>query len=171
MNAQSLPLINFLKGWPSHSLLPASLVLTASQSALTHHASAALSYGPDEGYEPLRHSISEWLTHFYRPKAGPVTYDRISITGGASQSLACILQTFTDPVYTRNVWMVAPTYYLACRIIEDAGFAGRLRGVPEDAEGVDLEVLENGLRESEERAVKEGNLKPVRVYIIPFLLF
>lgn len=37
--------------------------------------------------------------------------------------------------------MVAPCYFLACRIFEDAGFAGRLRAVPEDAEGIDVEYL------------------------------
>lgn len=57
--------------------------------------------------------------------------------------------------------MVAPTYYLACRIFHDAGFMERLRGVPEDEEGIDLEFLERGLREAEERAAKEGNIRPV----------
>lgn len=38
--------------------------------------------------------------------------------------------------------MVAPCYFLACRIFEDAGFEGRLRGVREDAEGIDVEYLE-----------------------------
>jgi DNA-binding transcriptional MocR family regulator len=56
--------------------------------------------------------------------------------------------------------MVAPTYYLACRIFADAGFDGRLRGVLEDEEGIDLEYLEEGLRESEERALAEYNTTP-----------
>lgn len=38
--------------------------------------------------------------------------------------------------------MVAPCYFLACRIFEDAGFAGRLRAVREDGEGIDVEYLE-----------------------------
>lgn len=38
--------------------------------------------------------------------------------------------------------MVAPSYYLACRIFEDAGFHGRLRAVPEDEEGIDIDYLE-----------------------------
>jgi DNA-binding transcriptional MocR family regulator len=43
---------------------------------------------------------------------------------------------------TQAVWMVAPCYFLACRIFEDAGFAGRLRAVREDGEGIDVEYLE-----------------------------
>lgn len=57
--------------------------------------------------------------------------------------------------------MVAPTYFLAARIMDDAGFAGRLRGIPEDDQGIDLDVLEEGLRAAEEKAQQEGNTKPV----------
>ena len=85
----------------------------------------------------------------------------ILITGGASQNLACILQVFTDPVYTRNVWMVAPTYFLACRMMDDAGFTGRMRGVPEDESGVDLAFLRRELEAAEEKAKVEGNTEPV----------
>lgn len=60
--------------------------------------------------------------------------------------------------------MVAPTYYLACRIFHDAGFMERLRGVPEDEEGIDLEFLERELQEAEDKAMVEGNNKPVRLF-------
>ncbi|KAH6855637.1 pyridoxal phosphate-dependent transferase [Chaetomium sp. MPI-CAGE-AT-0009] len=78
-----------------------------------------------------------------------MTADEFAITGGASQALACVLQSFTDPGYTRAVWVVAPCYFLACPIFEDCGFRGRLRAVPEDEAGVDVEVLERRLRECE----------------------
>lgn len=45
--------------------------------------------------------------------------------------------------------MISPTYYLACRIFDDAGFAGKLKAVPEDAEGIDLDQLEEGLAAAE----------------------
>ncbi|KAK3293893.1 pyridoxal phosphate-dependent transferase [Chaetomium fimeti] len=81
---------------------------------------------------------------------GNMTADEFAITGGASQALACVLQSFTDPGYTRAVWVVAPCYFLACAIFEDCGFHGRLRAVPEDEVGVDVGVLERRLRECEE---------------------
>lgn len=93
---------------------------------------------------------------------------RIVISGGASQNLACVLQVFSDPVYTRNVWLVSPTYYLACGMFEDAGFGDKLRAVREDAEGIDVDFLERELNKSEERAVADGNLEPVR-YIYSLL--
>ena len=45
--------------------------------------------------------------------------------------------------------MVAPTYFGACRIFDDAGFAGRMRAVPEDLEGLNIEALEHGLTRME----------------------
>ncbi|KAL1876713.1 Valine--pyruvate aminotransferase [Paecilomyces lecythidis] len=153
--------INLLRGWPNPALLPVADLSQASTTVLSTPSiyEPGLQYGPDEGYQPLRQHVAEWLTSFYQP-AGPVTQDRICITGGASQNLACVLQAFTDPVYTRNVWIVAPMYYLAGRIFDDSGFAGRLRGIPEDEEGIDLDFLERGLEETEKRAVSEGNNEP-----------
>ena len=57
--------------------------------------------------------------------------------------------------------MVSPTYFMACRIFEDAGFGGRLRSVPEDEGGIDIAFLREGLRKSEEDAVSNGNVEPV----------
>ena len=45
--------------------------------------------------------------------------------------------------------MVEPTYFLACPIFQDAGFTGRMRGVPEDKEGIDLEFLRARLEDAE----------------------
>ena len=123
--------INFLQGWPHPSLLPPRLLQIASTNVLLDVPSVTtevLEYGNDGGYPPLMKSIASWLTKFYAPRE-PVSHKRIVISGGASQNLACILQTYTDPLYTRNVWIVAPAYYLAFRIFTDSGFDGRLKAV------------------------------------------
>ncbi|KAI1357606.1 pyridoxal phosphate-dependent transferase [Xylaria arbuscula] len=172
--------INFLRGWPSTSLLPAAALRAASQTALSDPKvwAPGLEYGPDPGYQPLREALARWLGRFYggvippsptgtgasgegnqaqnlsnarRDDDDESTADRITITGGASQSLACLLQSFTDPAQTLAVWIVAPCYFLACPIFEDAGFAGRLRAIPEDAEGVDITFLEREMRALEEQ--------------------
>ncbi|KIN00159.1 hypothetical protein OIDMADRAFT_145668 [Oidiodendron maius Zn] len=142
--------INLLRGWPNPSLLPTVAIQTAAQAALSDPAisTPGLLYGPDPGYQPLRESISSWLSRFYgNPlQDGETAADRaerICITGGASQNLACALQVFTDPLYTR-AWMVAPCYFLACRIFDDSGL--KMTAVGEGEEGVDLKALEDGLQ-------------------------
>lgn len=156
-------LVNLLKGWPHNDLTPLAAVRAATQTALSdpHTSVLALRYGPDEGYPPLREEIARWLSAFYSP-ANPTSSARICISGGASQNLARVLQGFTDPIYTRNIWMIAPTYFLASRILEDGGFLGKLRAVPEDDEGIDMAILRSKIRDSEEDAIAGGNLKPVR---------
>ena len=162
MSSRSQTQIDLFRGWPNPGLLPPRSLKQASSVALSDPKvwTPGLAYGPDEGYLPLRQELAKWLTNFYQPKDS-ISIDRICVTGGASQNLACLLQTFTDPVYTRNIWMVAPTYYLACRIFDDSGFAGRIKGVPEDSEGIDLDFLLQGLQRSEEQAQVEGNRDPV----------
>lgn len=132
-----------------------------------------LQYGPDEGYQPLRERLAQWLGQHYSVEPDA---NRICITGGASQNLACIMQSFTDPLYTRAVWMVAPCYHLAGGIFEDAGFAGRLRAVPEDDEGVDIQELERKIEacESEEKLKSHQEVSariPPSLTIMPIEIF
>lgn len=155
--------INLLRGWPSASLLPADLIRNAANKVLSdpNVSTPALWYGPDPGYEPLRKNIAKWLTEFYAPPDA-IPASRICITGGASQNLGCMLNVYTDPEYTRNIWIEAPAYFLAFRIFEDAGFgvAGKMRAVPENEEGIDTEFLRRELTKSEEAAKKNGLSRP-----------
>ncbi|POR32348.1 Uncharacterized protein TPAR_07450 [Tolypocladium paradoxum] len=153
--------INLMRGWPSPDVLPASLLSAACQRVLTDPAeyTPILQYGPSAGHQPLRDGLAQWLGRHYgvEPDA-----ERICITGGASQNLACILQSFTDPNYTRAVWIIAPCYYLACGIFEDSGFAGRLRATPEDDEGIDLEALERSINELDDHESRQPQQQPLK---------
>ncbi|TEY65585.1 hypothetical protein BOTCAL_0138g00270 [Botryotinia calthae] len=172
--------INLMRGWPKTSLLPTSCIQNAANKVLTNPdlANPGLLYGPDPGPSNMRESVAMWLREFYseyypssasnsdeenknreplnKDNQGTQTSpeaDRICITGGASQNLACILQTYTDPLVTR-VWMVTPGYFLAGRIFDDSGL--RVRAVGEGDEGVDLEGLESMMKETgkEDRGVE-----------------
>lgn len=149
--------INLMRGWPNPSLLPTSLIQSAANSALSDPsiASQALLYGPDPGYGPCREALAAWLSKFY---ASSISASKLCITGGASQNLGCMLAVYTDPEYTRNIWIVAPAYYLAFRIFEDAGFAGKMRAVLEDDEGIDLAYLRREIEKSEHEAKKKGGM-------------
>lgn len=165
MSAHHRPaqLIDLRKACPTRRLLPASSIAYASRAILTDPFgySDALLHGPDLGPTPLRQEVAIWLSEFYRPNAGPITPGRLCITGGASQNLSCILQKFTDPVYTRAVWLVAPTLQISCKIFEDNGLEGKLRVVLEDEEGLDINSLANLLAIEEENAIRSANITPV----------
>lgn len=145
--------INLQLGWPTPSLFPASQLLDGASDVLQSEkkTAAALIYGPDAGYVPLRERIAEWIGAFYYPGL-PVAPDRICVSNGASANLENVLAKFTEPGYTRRIWMIEPSYFLACPIFTDAGFDGRLRGVPEDDEGIDIGYLRSSMAavESEE---------------------
>jgi DNA-binding transcriptional MocR family regulator len=156
--------INLFRGWPNPSLLPTPLISHAAASAFSDPAISipGLLYGPDPGYQPLREEIAKWMARFYSSnqayssldaRGEKVEADRVCITGGASQNLACVLQVFSDPLKTR-VWMVVPCYFLGNRIFTDAGV--RVRAIGEGEEGVDLGALERGLEEAE-REDRGGN--------------
>ncbi|CAI4213285.1 unnamed protein product [Parascedosporium putredinis] len=112
--------INLLRGWPAAELLPSKDLQKAAEELLSDPAESAvaLQYGPDAGPTLLRDALALWLAKAYNVTPNR---NRICITGGASQNLACILQRFADPNFTR------------------------LRAVPEDVEGVDVAYLARGL--------------------------
>ena len=138
--------IDLFQGWPATAMLPVERLKQAANNALSNKATftEGFAYGPDEGYFPLRKNIADWLSRYYA-HAQPISPERICITGGASQNLACVLQVFTDPAQTEIIWLVEPTYHLVFRVFEDAGFSGRMRGIPEDEEGMDVAALELAL--------------------------
>jgi len=153
--------IDLFQGRPAQTLLPTDHLKNAAVKALSDKSifGPGLGYGPDEGYAPLRQNIASWLSDFYRTPQPP-NADRICITGGASQNLATILQVFTDPLQTKTIWMVEPCYHLVFRTFEDAGFSGRMRGIPEDEQGMDSSALEKAM----ERFVQEQDSSDCRIF-------
>lgn len=151
--------INLSRGWPSPKLLPHGDLLEAAQHVLTTPSISipGLQYGPDPGYEPLRKSISKWLSNFYSTGDD---FERICITGGASQNLACALQVFSDPNVTKRIWMVSPCYYLASGIFRDTGFEGQLMAVPEGSDGIDLKYLADEMEKIKDEKPRGPPTKP-----------
>jgi DNA-binding transcriptional MocR family regulator len=154
--------VNFIRGWPCPSILPAPLLSAAMFKVLAAPSTLvpALEYGPEQGYYPLRDSMSQWLSRHYSIRADP---DRLCITGGASQSLQSILASYTDPVITKSIWMGAPCYHHACAVFEDAGFTDRLRAIREDDDGIDVDLLEKRLKEFEKGEENQPQQPPQQV--------
>lgn len=151
--------INLQLGWPSPSLFPSSRLLEGASKVLNskEKTASSLIYGPDAGYEPLRRSIATWLSGTYG-RGEQISSDRICVTNGASGNLDNVLARFTDPGYTRAIWMVEPSYFLACPIFVDNGFQGMMKGVPEDEEGLDIDFLRRGLAHADKDASSLTNV-------------
>lgn len=145
-------LINLQLGWPSPRLFAANSLLCGANEVLNSESETAraLVYGPHIGHPPLRQSVADWLSSVYSTS---VSKDRICISNGASANLSNVLLKFTDPLYTRKIFMVEPTYFLACPIFEDSGFQSKLKGVPEGEEGVDIAFLRNEIITTELAAI------------------
>jgi hypothetical protein len=116
----------------------------------------ALQYAPDDGPVPLREELAAFLSAFF---GHSIPIDRITTTGGASQNFAVVLSTFTDPKYTRAAFVIEPTYYLACRMLDDAGL--KVHGVPDGDGGADVAELRRRMEEMEDKARRDGNDRPV----------
>jgi DNA-binding transcriptional MocR family regulator len=150
MTGERQKIINLQQGCPTPCLVPTQAIAEASQSVLAQPDIAQrLMYGPDGGEDYVRANISRWLTTFYHPKAGPITPNRIAITNGASNALSTILQVCTDPSYTRAVWIVEPTYFLARKIWLDAGFGDKMCPLPDHGDGIDLAFWRQRLEETD----------------------
>ncbi|OQD82817.1 hypothetical protein PENANT_c019G03581 [Penicillium antarcticum] len=142
--------IDLFQGWPATAMLPTQRLKQAANDVLSNKNifSDGLAYGPDEGYYPFRENIAKWLSESYN-LLHAINAERICITGGASQNLACMLQVFTDPAQTQRIWLVEPCYHLVFGVFEDAGFSGRMVGISEDEGGMDVTALELALSQFE----------------------
>jgi len=157
--------ISLIWGKPAPSLLPVDEMAAAAQKVFADPviARAAMQYGdsPRAGYQPLRQRLSKFLSQFYGSPGDP---NQLCITGGASQGLTVLLQMLSDPIATKAVWMTAPCFFAARKIFEDAGFAGKLRGVNELDDGsIDLAYLEREMAKLD----REASVNKVRLPRFP----
>jgi len=117
------------------------------------------------GSSKLRAVIANWLGSYYAPNGGAIDEARIAVTTGAREgTLATILGRFTDPIYTRTIWAIAPAELEWLKSAAgDAGLEGKFRTLPEgnNGEGIDVEMFRSVLQEEEDRALSSMNLWPV----------
>ncbi|WP_428261855.1 PLP-dependent aminotransferase family protein [Haliangium sp.] len=140
------------RGQPSPSLLAADAIRAAVAALSEDRMSAALAYGANGGPMDLRQALAEFLSERYRT---PVAARELALGGSISLALALVCQLFTrtgDVVVCED-----PTYFHAHSIFATAGV--ELRGIPIDADGLRVDLLE--------RALAEDELRPALVYCIP----
>lgn len=142
-------IISFAGGFPDPALFDAEGIAMASQAVLSNHPGPVLQYGATEGYQPLR----EALSGFMAGKGSTVAADGLIVTTGSQQALDLIGKTMISP--GDKVIVEAPTFLATIQCFRLYG--AQIVGAPIDADGVDVDRLEQLIEQH----------KPKLVYLIP----
>ena len=142
-------IISFAGGFPDPALFDVEGIKMATDAVLSNNPGAVLQYGATEGWGPLREQIS----HFMAGKGASVTPEGLIVTTGSQQALDLIGKTMISP--GDKVIVEAPTFLATIQCFRLYG--AHLIGAPIDANGVDVDRLEQLIAEH----------KPKLVYLIP----
>ena len=142
-------IISFAGGFPDSAMFDVDGIREASMKALAEEPGGALQYGATEGYNPLR----EQLAAFMGSKGVQVNPDGLIVTTGSQQALDLIGKTLVDP--GAKVIVEAPTFLATIQCFRLYG--AQVIGAPIDADGVQVDKLEQLIAEH----------KPRFVYLIP----
>ena len=142
-------IISFAGGFPDPALFDVEGIRTSTAAVLASAPGAVLQYGATEGYQPLR----EALSGFMAGKGATVAPDGLIVTTGSQQALDLIGKTMISP--GDKVIVEAPTFLATIQCFRLYG--ADLIGAPIDADGVDVDRLEQLIAEHQ----------PKLVYLIP----
>jgi 2-aminoadipate transaminase len=148
----NVPLISLAYGLADPALFPREELVEATAQVLAADANAALNYGPNA--PELTALVAERL----RREGVAAREEQTMLAYGSSQILGLLPQVLIQPGDT--VIIEAPTFMGAVARFRLAG--ARLVGVPVDAEGMVVELLEQRLRE-----LRRAGVRPKFIYTIP----
>lgn len=131
-------------GLPHPGSFPVDAIARATAEVLATDATAALQYGPTEGYGPLRSWAADRLG---------TTADRVLVTSGSQQALELIARALVEPGAT--VALAEPAYVGALQAFRSAG--ATLVPIASDQRGLDVDALAEAL---------EQGLRPTLVYVV-----
>ncbi len=143
-------IISFAGGFPDGAMFDVDGIREASATVLAQESGPALQYGATEGYNPLREQLAAFMA---TKGVTGVTAEGLIVTTGSQQALDLVAKTLLDE---GDVALVeAPTFLATIQCFRLYG--PQVLGVPIDADGVQVDVLEDMI-------VKH---RPKLVYIIP----
>jgi len=144
-------LITLAAGLVDPFSLPTTEVREALDALLgdSARAQAALQYGATQGYGTLREQLLAHCTQLdgVKPADVSLSADEIVLTTGSQQLLYLLTELLCDP--GDIVLTEIPTYFVYLGVLETLGV--RALGVPTDAEGMDIDALEELLVQLEQR--------------------
>ncbi|MDA0351302.1 MAG: PLP-dependent aminotransferase family protein [Chloroflexi bacterium] len=142
-------------GVPDRASLPASSLAAAAVAVLEADPGAALTYGGQQGFEPLR----AWIARTEGVRAGlALRSDTVTLTSGSAHGLQNVALTFLAEGDT--VILGAPTYPGAIRTFRARG--ARVVTVPQDRDGLDPDALASTLD-----ALRGEGARVKLIYVVP----
>lgn len=151
---QDPEIISFAGGLPNPKSFPLEDLEEVTKSVLRRHGEAALQYGTTKGLDELREVIAE---RSYKDGIN-VTADNVIITNGSQQALDIVGKLFLNPGDTALVGL--PSYLGGLNAFRS--YESNLVGVPLDKDGMNVDILEEKIKE----LLKSGVL-PKFIYVIP----
>ena len=142
-------------GVPDRDSLPAAELAAATTAVLQDDPGAALTYGGQQGYEPLRAWIAARAAAASHVALGS---EHVTLTSGSAHGLQNVALTFLAEGDT--VILGAPTYPGAIRTFRARG--ARIVTVPQDDDGLDPAALHQTLT-----SLRASGVRPKLIYLIP----
>jgi 2-aminoadipate transaminase len=147
-------MISFAGGLPASETFPVKELEDISCEVLRQRGATALQYGTTEGEAPLREEISKWMMH----EKSTVKPENILVTAGSQQGLDIVSKVFLDP--KDIVVLELPSYIGGLQAF--AAYRAKMIGVPQDEDGMRMDVLEKLLARLAKR-----KKKPKFIYVVP----
>jgi 2-aminoadipate transaminase len=147
-------IISFGGGLPSPDTFPVKELEEISCQLLREKGTVALQYGPTEGELALREEIAKWM----RREKAVVTAENILVTSGSQQGLDVISKVFLDP--NDIIIVELPSYMGGLQAF--SAYRAKLVGVPQDNDGLRIDLLEKTLTRLARR-----RKKPKFIYVVP----
>ncbi|MFB6291269.1 MAG: PLP-dependent aminotransferase family protein [Candidatus Bipolaricaulia bacterium] len=133
--------ISFAGGLPKPDTFPRRGLAESAASQIRDNYENSLQYGTTEGVEEFRLEMSSWLTEF----GLELELENIISTNSSQQALDLVCKAFLDP--DDLVFCGLPTYLGAVQAF--SAFQAKKVGVPLEEDGLDLETLENKIKEAQ----------------------
>lgn len=132
-------IIPFAAGNPAPDAFPVDAVREIAKKILEERPIDALQYGVTEGYAPLRKTILDWMAQ--RENIGQ-EFDDILIVSGATQVMDLVTKVLCNEGDT--IVCEEPSFIGSLNCFRSYGC--KLRGVPVEADGMDIDALEEVLK-------------------------
>jgi len=152
---QDPEIISFAGGLPNPDSFPIDDLNNVIDNVMRNHGKTALQYGTTQGLVDLRQKIAE---RSHKDGITDISADNIVITTGSQQALDCIGKLFLNPGDYAFVGL--PTYLGGINAFKC--YESNLAGIPLDKDGMQVDVLEEKIKD-----FIKNDVIPKFIYVVP----